>query len=322
MDFPRVDPVAVGHRRLARVALERAREVERVGEAGAVGDLADGQVGEAQQPGGLEHHAVGDELLRRAAGDLAERARERGGRDAERVGVVARVVVAGEVGLEQPREAALELDVGVAGLARLAARRVVPALDPQQQHGDQVALRARRRARRAGSAVSARERGDHAVERGDVAGGHGDRAPAAAGEQPARGGAPLGAAVDQLVAEAHDRAAQVAAGLEDVHLAAADHRQRARLDRHERRRRAGARPRPPGPRQLVVVVPVRLAHARAADLEPVERDHLDRALEPVQADARSSHARPRTAAANASTSSARVSCEHIQRTSPVCSSQV
>ena len=62
--------VAVGQRRLAVVALERAREVQRVVEADAVGDLADGEVGEAQQPRRLEHHAVGDELLGRAAGDV------------------------------------------------------------------------------------------------------------------------------------------------------------------------------------------------------------------------------------------------------------
>ena len=35
------EPRAVGHRRLAVVALERAREVQRVGEAGPEGDLAD-----------------------------------------------------------------------------------------------------------------------------------------------------------------------------------------------------------------------------------------------------------------------------------------
>ena len=62
--------VAEGRRRLAVVALEGAREVQRIAEAGLLGDLADRAVGEAQQAGGLEHHAVGDELLRRLAGDL------------------------------------------------------------------------------------------------------------------------------------------------------------------------------------------------------------------------------------------------------------
>ena len=69
--------VAVGLRRLAVAALEGAREVERVVEADPAGDLADREVGEAQQPRGLEHHAVEDQLLGRAAGDLAERAAER-----------------------------------------------------------------------------------------------------------------------------------------------------------------------------------------------------------------------------------------------------
>ena len=110
-----------------------------------------------------------------------------------------------------------------------------------------------------------------------------------------------------------------------MHLAAADHGQRARRDRH----RGAVEPvralALADPDELVVVVPVRLAHARAADLDPVERDHLDRARHPVEAQAgraRSHAAAARIAAANASTSSARVSCEHIQRTSPVCSFHV
>ena len=65
MDFGRARALAVGRRRLAVVALERAREVQLVVEAGAEGDLADRQVAEAQQPRGLEHHAVGDQLLGR-----------------------------------------------------------------------------------------------------------------------------------------------------------------------------------------------------------------------------------------------------------------
>ena len=65
---------AVGHRRHAVVPLEGAAEVELVIEARAERDLAHRQVGEAQQPRGLEHHAVGDQLLGRAAGDVAQRA--------------------------------------------------------------------------------------------------------------------------------------------------------------------------------------------------------------------------------------------------------
>jgi len=65
------DP-AVGARRHTVVALERAAEVELVLEARAEGDLADAQVAEAQQTRGLEHHAIGDQLLGRAPGDVAE----------------------------------------------------------------------------------------------------------------------------------------------------------------------------------------------------------------------------------------------------------
>jgi hypothetical protein len=55
------------------VPLARAREVELVVEAGAERDLVDAKVGEAQQPRGLEHDPVGDQLLRALAGDLGER---------------------------------------------------------------------------------------------------------------------------------------------------------------------------------------------------------------------------------------------------------
>ena len=63
MDVLPAHPLAVGRRRLAAVSLERAGEVELVVEAGAVGDLAHRQVAEPQQPGGLEHPAIGDQLL-------------------------------------------------------------------------------------------------------------------------------------------------------------------------------------------------------------------------------------------------------------------
>lgn len=49
-------------------------------EAGPERDLADRQVRESQQARGLEHHPVGDQLLRRAAGHLRQRAREGGRR--------------------------------------------------------------------------------------------------------------------------------------------------------------------------------------------------------------------------------------------------
>ena len=99
---PRRGPraVAVDRRRLAGVALERAREVQRVGEAGLPGDLADRAIGEAQQARRLDHDAVGDELLRRLPGDLRERVRQRRRRHRERVGVVRGVVVGGEVAFE------------------------------------------------------------------------------------------------------------------------------------------------------------------------------------------------------------------------------
>ena len=67
------------------------------------------------------------------------------------------VVVGGVVGLEQAGEAPVQLDLGVVGVAALGARRVVPALDPQQDRGQQVALElgAVRVGRPRGSAASA-----------------------------------------------------------------------------------------------------------------------------------------------------------------------
>ena len=61
-------------------------------------------------------------------------------RDGERVGVVGGVVVGGEVLLQQAGEAPVELDLGVVVGAALGAARVVPALDPQQDRRQQVAL--------------------------------------------------------------------------------------------------------------------------------------------------------------------------------------
>ena len=56
--------VAVGLRRLVVAALERTREVQRILEADLARDLAHAEVGEAQQPRRLEHHAVEDQVLR------------------------------------------------------------------------------------------------------------------------------------------------------------------------------------------------------------------------------------------------------------------
>ena len=75
--------IAVGLRAVAEVALEGAGEVGLVVVPDAVRDLPDGEVGEAEQPRGLEHHAVEDQLLRRAAGEPLERLGERRPRHGE-----------------------------------------------------------------------------------------------------------------------------------------------------------------------------------------------------------------------------------------------
>jgi hypothetical protein len=109
------------------------------------------------------------------------------------------------------------------------------------------------------------ERVDQRVEPVLLAARHGDRAPAAAGEQPRRGAAAGAGLGERRLGEAHDRAVEVLALLEDVHLAAADHRDRAGAHRHRGAvdrvlPRAGA-----DPDQLVVVVAVWLARGRAAE---------------------------------------------------------
>jgi len=122
--------VAKDRRRLAVVTLERAREVQRIAESGHVRDLAHRAVGEAQQPHGFEHHTVGDELLRGLADDLRQRLRQRRRGHRERVGVVAGVVIRGEVALERVGEAAVQRERGVAAVAALGVLAVIPALDP------------------------------------------------------------------------------------------------------------------------------------------------------------------------------------------------
>ena len=89
-------------------------------------------------------------------------------------------------------------------------------------------------------------------------------------------GATRGVLVQQLVPEADRRADEVVGAFEDVHLAAADHGDRARHDRHcavVEHVLPDARARPD---ELVVVVAVGLADgvAVAADVEHVEQHHL------------------------------------------------
>ena len=291
MDFPRA-PLAVGLGRLVVAALERAREVQRVAEARAVGDLAHREIGEAQQPRRLEHHALGDEVLGRAAGDVRQRARQGRGGHAERSGVVRGVVVAREVLLEPAREAAVELHLGVVGRAALGARGVVPALDPEQDRREQVALDLG--AVLVGRALELGVEGvDQRVEARRLGRRDRHRAAALARQQPFRRAAPRAALHQPLLAEAHDRAVQVLAALEHVHLAAADHRHRQRPHGHGRavdRMLPAARA---DPDQLVVVVPVRLALRRPAEARSLEPHDLDRAaVEAVEGEA--AHAAPQS----------------------------
>src|SRR4029079_18593489 len=99
----RVRPPAGGGRTLAKVerrlpslALEGLRERELVREAEPGGDLLDGEVAEPQEARGLEDHPVHDQLLRRAAGEPREQARQRPGGGAQLVRVVGGVVARGE----------------------------------------------------------------------------------------------------------------------------------------------------------------------------------------------------------------------------------
>ncbi len=180
-----------------------------------------------------------------------------------------------------------------------------------------------------------------------LAGRHGDRAPAPAGQQPARGGAPLGAAAD-ISSPKRTTAPRRSLGRDSntctwprpitvsVRGSTGDGRAvdpvlrlppsrtqtargsragaaRARARRRSRARRA--QPPRPGSRagrdRAWIYRSSWMARCRGTARGPV--------------DPRSARAHPTaaaTAAANASTSSARVSCAHIQRTSPVCSSQV
>src|SRR5215211_1108154 len=270
------DPGAVGGRRLAVVPLERPREVERIREAHPVGDLARRQVAEAKQPGGLHHHPVRDELLRGTPGRARERPRQYGGGHRQRVGVVRGVVMTGVIRLEPRDEAAQELNVRLVRLVRrvlLAALRVVPALDPEQDHGDELALKldALRIARPAHLGA---ERLDHRVEALRLLGGHRNRPPALAGQQPARHDALLRPAEQLLLAEAHDRAVHVLGAFEDVHLAASDQRDGPGARRHAAAIDQVVPAARPHPDQLVVVVPMRLARLGRAGRDPLQRQHV------------------------------------------------
>jgi hypothetical protein len=176
---------------------------------------------------------------------------------------VGRVLVAGVVALEQLGEAPVQLDLGVVRLAALEAGRVVPALDPQDQHRDQVALQLGRLAVPRAAQLPF-ERPDNGLQAVLLSGGHHHRAPPAAGQQPARRGA-LGRAEQQLVAEAHQRAVRALSLLEDVHLAAAYPPRPAAA----RRRADDGRGRG-GSRSARVVVAVRLA-APAPKRAPFKR---------------------------------------------------
>src|SRR3954454_8176544 len=84
---------AICRRGVAALAFERAREIQLVVESCSKRDLADREVGVAEQPGRLEHHAVGDELLGGASGDAGQRARQGGRGHAEGRRVVRGVVM-------------------------------------------------------------------------------------------------------------------------------------------------------------------------------------------------------------------------------------
>jgi hypothetical protein len=133
------------------------------------------------------------------------------------------------VALQHVAEAAVQLQTRVVRMALLGPRRFVPALHPQQQRREEVALevdaaRVRRPARLGGQQL------DRRFEATDLAGGRPHRLHRAAADQPRRVGGAGRVAVQQLVAEAHDRAVQAARALEHVHLSPADQRDRVRLD--------------------------------------------------------------------------------------------
>jgi hypothetical protein len=250
-------------------------------------DLLDGQVGEAQEPRGLEHDPVGDELLRRAPRDVGERPRQGGGRDGERGGVVRGVVVAAEVGLEALGEALVDVDLGVVGVTALGARVLVPALDPQEQDRQQMALQLGAAGVRRAPGLGL-ERGDDRLEAARLALGHLDREPAAPGEHPARRRALGGAAEQRLVAEAHRHGGHVLGAREGRDLAAADERQAARADDERPAVEEVLAPAGAQPQQLVVVVAVRLADVRAGEpqsLDPVDRNRVGEVGQAVEGEA-------------------------------------
>lgn len=120
------------------VAFERSGEVEGVVVAAAVRDLADGEVGESQEAGGFEHHAVEDEFFGGLAGDGVQSVGEGGGAHGECVGVVGGVMVAHVVAFELADEA--DVEARVAGVCFAGGGVFVPAVDPEQQGAEEVAL--------------------------------------------------------------------------------------------------------------------------------------------------------------------------------------
>ncbi len=121
----------------------------------------------------------------------------------------------------------------------------------------------------------ARKCGNQAVQAIAVGRGHCDRAAAAAREQPLRPDASALAASQHLVAEADDRPADRLRSLEDVHLAAADHRDGARPHGHGvavDQVLALARTHPD---ELVIVVAVWLTRALRRESGAVEQHHLE-----------------------------------------------
>jgi hypothetical protein len=134
------DSFPVGGGGLTGRALERAREIQLVSEPGAVADLTNAQAGEAQQPRRLEHAAVGDQLLGRPTGHVRECLGQSRLRDPQRLRVVAGRLMPCEVALQDLHESPVQPEFRVIGVAPLRLRRLEPALHPQQEHREQVAL--------------------------------------------------------------------------------------------------------------------------------------------------------------------------------------
>ncbi len=186
------------------------------------------------------------------------------------------VVVCGVIALEHAREAAVELERIVIGFGAPGALGVVPALGPQQQHAQEMALQVGSALVERAGALGAQAR-DRRVEGRDLVLWYVHDAAAGTEEEPAGVRSRWREAVQQLVGEADGRAGDVVGALEDVNLAAPDERDRPGLDGDPAPVELGVALAGAGPDQLVVVVPVRLAGGLvAANLEAVDQDDLDR----------------------------------------------